>query len=194
MNKTVKIWVALALAATITLCGCEPEDPIIPEKETIENVFADSMWECNLQNSVMEEGVLINVSLAMTLDFCDTVHAIMISDLYYDIPAIPLVEGEYSESPYTYSFTKDSVFLHEWYVDEETGDTINETTALAYDKEAQTLTWDINDAEVEQILGVSSFVFVPYLRTDPSRPKSHNTSNKGIKDNITYLRDEILAK
>ncbi|MDO4218307.1 MAG: hypothetical protein Q4D03_09150 [Bacteroidales bacterium] len=156
MKKTLKILATLVLASALSLYGCDPEDPITPEEETLENVFAGTSWVCHLENTIVQQGIQMNIDYDVSLDFLDTVNVEMFQEVYIDVPAYPSASQSNNQTDaFTYSFTKDSVFLH------SIDTSIDETDALAYDKEANTLTIDFNDAEMESIMGTSTVVFTP---------------------------------
>ncbi len=187
---------AIAVAATMVMTGCKKDDyvdpitPETPEEETLENVFAGTSWVSHMENSIVEQGIQMNISYDVALDFLDTVNVEMFQDIYLEVPAFPAASQSMNQTDaFTYTFTEDSVFMYGTYVDETTGDTLDDNYALAYDKEANTLTLDFNDADMESMMGTSSIVFTPREGTKTIHP--HPVSDAG-KSSWHKLVEKVL--
>ena len=171
MKPTLKTLATLAVAATFAFAGCKPEkiEPVTPDnpeepgEETIENIYAGTSWAAHLENTYLYEGVLpMEITYDLMLDFLDTVSGELFHDVTIDIPDYPAASQHMNQTEsFTYTFSNDTVVLHCEYYDEEEGDTVQYTYELTYDKEAETLTLDFNDPEMEDLMGSSMVVFTP---------------------------------
>ncbi len=186
----------IAVAATMLLTGCKKDDyvdpitPETPEEETLENVFAGTSWVSHMENSIVEQGIQMNISYDVALDFLDTVNVEMFQDVYVEVPIYPAASQSMNQTDaFTYTFTEDSVFLYDTYVDVLTGHTITDSMGMAYDKEANTLTLDFNDADMESMMGTSSIVFTPREGVKTIHP--HPVSDAG-KSNWHKLVEKVL--
>lgn len=186
----------IAVAATMLLTGCKKDDyvdpitPETPEEETLENVFAGTSWVSHMENSIVQQGIQMNISYDVALDFLDTVNVEMFQDVYLEVPAYPPASQSMNETDaFTYTFTEDSVFLCSTYVDAQAGDTVVDSMGMAYDKEAKTLTLDFNDADMERFMGTTSVVFT--LRESVKTIHPHPVSDAG-KSSWHKLVEKVL--
>lgn len=168
MKNALKTIATIAVAATMTLAGCEKIDDVVPivpstpEEEPIENIFDGTAWVAHMENTYYYEGIQMDLTLDLSLDFLDTVNAEILNDLLVYLPAYPTAsQRESMTETFTYTYTKDSVFLVGISYGEE-GDTIGEyCLGMAYDKEANTLTVDYNDEDLLDMMGSDIVVFTP---------------------------------
>ncbi len=178
--------VAFLVGAALAMTGCKKEDPTPANtdnpggEETVENVFSGTSWVCHLENSLVQQGIQMNIYYDASLDFLDDVNAEIFQDLYIEVPAYPAASQSINQTDaFTYTFTPDSLFLLATYVDETTGDTIEEVTGAVYDKEAQTITMDFDDADMEQVMGTSVVVFTP--RQGSAKCRSTATETRAVE-------------
>lgn len=193
MKRTLMTLATVAVAATLVMTGCKKDDPITPEtpeEETLENVFAGTSWVSHMENSIVEQGIQMNISYDVSLDFLDTVNGEIFQDIYLEVPAFPAASQSMNETDaFTYTFTEDSVFLCSTYVDAQAGDTVVDSMGMAYDKEAKTLTLDFNDADMERFMGTTSVVFT--LRESVKTIHPHPVSDAG-KSSWHKLVEKVL--
>ena len=191
MKKSINVIATLCVAAIFALTGCEKEDNIVPigpdtpEDDTVENIFVGTSWTGRLENTYyyQEQGMNIQMDITydMFLDFLDSTNAELFHDFYVYFPAYPAAsQSENMTEAFTYTFTKDSVFLNGSYVDGETGDTMYYSYPLVYDKEANTLTLDFDDPEMLDMMGTTLMVLSPVEVTEKTtipRPQTDNGKN-----------------
>ena len=202
MKTSLKTLATLFVAATFAFAGCEKEDnitPIVPdtpEDDTVENIFVGTSWMGRLENTYyyQEQGMSIQMDITydLFLDFLDSTNAELFHDFYVYIPAYPSASQSenYTES-FTYTFTKDSVFLNGNYIDDETGDTLSYSYPLVYDKDANTLTLDFDDPSMLEMMGTTVIVLSPVEvseKTTIPRPQTNNgkTSWKSVVGKIAH--------
>ena len=169
MKKLIKPLAILMVAATLTMVGCqkekiEPFTPTTPPEEPVENIFVGTSWTGHLENTYFyqDQGMRIQMDITydLALDFLDSTNAELFHDLFIYIPAYPSAsQSQNMTEEFTYTFSKDSVFLNGSYIDEMTGDTLEYSYALVYDKEANTLTLDLDDSDMEEMMGTDIVVF-----------------------------------
>ena len=169
MKATLKTLATLAVAATLSFAGCQKEkiQPIVPdtpEEEPIENVFVGTSWTGHLENTYFyqEQGMSIqmDVTYDLSLDFLDSTNAELFHDMYVYVPAYPAAsQSQNMTETFTYTFSKDSVFLNGTYTNSETGETFEYSYSLVYDKEANTLTLDFDEPDMAEVMGTSVVVF-----------------------------------
>ena len=169
MKATFKTLATLVVAATLTFAGCTKEKihPIVPDtpgEEPIENIFVGTSWTAHLENTYyqVQQGMNIQMDITydLSLDFLDSTNAELFHDLYVYVPVYPAAsQSQNMTETFTYTFSKDSVFLHGTYISDETGDTLEYSYPLFYDKEANTLTLDFDDPDMDEVLGTSIVVF-----------------------------------
>ena len=169
MKATFKTLATLVVASALAFAGCTKEkiQPIVPdtpEEEPVENLFVGTSWTAHLENTYynLEQGMSIQMDITydLSLDFLDSTNAELFHDLYVYVPVYPSAsQSQNMTETFTYSFSKDSVFLHGTYINDESGDTIDYFYTLVYDKEANTLTLDFDDSDMEEMMGTSVVVF-----------------------------------
>ena len=187
MKTTLKTLATLVVAATFAFAGCEKDNivPIVPdtpEDDTVENIFVGTSWTGRLENTYyfQEQGMNIQMDITydLFLDFLDSTNAELFHDLYVYVPAYPSASQSQNETEYyTYTFTKDSVYLNGSYVNEETGDTMYYSYPLFYDKEANTLTLDFEDPDMLETMGTTVIVLSPVEVTEKTTIPRPQTSN-----------------
>ena len=206
MKTLIKPLATLIVAATMTMVGCqkekiEPITPATPPEEPIENIFAGTWWTGHLENTYMyqEQGMAIQMEITydLSLDFLDSTNAELFHDLYVYVPIYPAAsQSQNMTEEFTYTFSKDSVFLNGSYIDEATGDTLDYSYALVYDKDANTLTLDLDDPEMEEMMGTTIVVFTQediFAKTlipAASAAKGKTNWNKILGKIVSALRDK----
>ena len=164
----------LLVAATMAFAGCTEKEaitPIIPDipghedppaEEQVENILDGTSWTCHMENSTRMQGIPVNITYDAFLDFNDSVNGELFHDFYMEIPGYP----QYSQSenytePFTYTYYGDSCVLSLSYFDAEENDTVHYSYSLTYDKDANTLTLKMNNADMSAMMGTDIMVFTP---------------------------------
>ena len=198
MKTSLKALATLVVAATFAFAGCEKEDnimPIVPdtpEDDTVENIFVGTSWTGRMENTYYYEGIQMDITYDLYLDFLDSTNAELFHDMYVYVPAYPAAsQTQNMTETFTYTFTKDSVLLNGSYIDDETGDTLYYSYPLVYDKEANTLTIDFDDPDMLEMMGTTVVVFSPVenpAKTTIPRPQTDNgkTSWKSVVGKIAH--------
>ena len=202
MKTSLKTLATLFVAANFAFAGCEKEDnitPIVPdtpEDDTVENIFVGTSWMGRLENTYyyQEQGMSIQMDITydLFLDFLDSTNAELFHDMYIYVPSYPAAsQSQNMTESFTYTFTKDSVFLNGNYIDDETGDTLYYSYPLVYDKEANTLTLDFDDPDMLEAMGTTVIVLTPVEdseKTTIPRPQNNNgkTSWKSVVGKIAH--------
>ena len=198
MKTTLKTLATLVVAATFAFAGCEKEDnimPIIPdtpEDDTVENIFVGTSWTGRMENTYYYEGIQMDITYDLYLDFLDSTNAELFHDMYVYVPAYPAAsQTQNMTETFTYTFTKDSVLLNGSYIDDETDDTLYYSYPLVYDKEANTLTIDFDDPDMLEMMGTTVVVLSPVenpAKTTIPRPQTNNgkTSWKSVVGKIAH--------
>ena len=158
MKATFKTLATLVVAATLTFAGCTKEKihPIVPDtpgEEPIENIFVGTSWTAHLENTYyqVQQGMNIQMDITydLSLDFLDSTNAELFHDLYVYVPVYPAASQSQNMTE----------TFHGTYISDETGDTLEYSYPLFYDKEANTLTLDFDDPDMDEVLGTSIVVF-----------------------------------
>ena len=198
MKTTLKTLATLVVAATFAFAGCEKEDnimPIVPdtpEDDTVENIFVGTSWTGRMENTYYYEGIQMDITYDLYLDFLDSTNAELFHDMYVYVPAYPAAsQTQNMTETFTYTFTKDSVFLNGSYIEDETGDTLYYSYPLVYDEEANTLTLDFDDPDMLEMMGTTVVVLSPVEvseKTTIPRPQTNNgkTSWKSVVGKIAH--------
>ena len=198
MKTSKKILATLVVAATFAFAGCEKEDnimPIVPDTpddDTVENIFVGTSWTGRMENTYYYEGIQMDITYDLYLDFLDSTNAELFHDMYVYVPAYPAAsQTQNMTETFTYTFTKDSVLLNGSYIDDETGDTLYYSYPLVYDKEANTLTIDFDDPDMLEMMGTTVVVLSPVenpAKTTIPRPQTTNgkTSWKSVVGKIAH--------
>lgn len=189
--KTIQKTIATILVASVfalTGCGKENIQPFEPvEPDTIENIYEGTAWTAHLENTYNYDGVLrMDLTYDVSLDFLDSVSGELFHEFYIDIPSHPSAsQYEAISESFTYTFHDDTVILNCVATDDETGEEVEYSYSLRYDKDANTLTLDFDDENMTELMGTSVMVFTK--RDLPAKyrgqqPKSGRPSWKGIPD------------
>ena len=198
MKTSKKILATLVVAATFAFAGCEKEDnimPIVPDTpddDTVENIFVGTSWTGRMENTYYYEGIQMDITYDLYLDFLDSTNAELFHDMYVYVPAYPAAsQTQNMTETFTYTFTKDSVLLNGSYIDDETDDTLYYSYPLVYDKEANTLTIDFDDPDMLEMMGTTVVVLSPVenpAKTTIPRPQTNNgkTSWKSVVGKIAH--------
>ena len=114
-----------------------------------------------MENTYYYQGMLpMNVTYDLSLDFLDSVSGELFHDLVINVPDYPAAsQNQNMTEAFTYTFSNDSVILKCHYYDDELGDTAYYSYELVYDTVAKTLTLDLDDPDMEEIMGTSVVVF-----------------------------------
>ena len=193
MKATLKTLATLVVAATLSFAGCTKEkiQPIVPdtpEEEPIENVFVGTSWTAHLESTYyqMQQGMNIQMDITydLSLDFLDSTNAELFHDMYVYVPAYPSAsQSQNMTEVFTYTFSKDSVFLNGTYTDSETGETFEYSYPLVYDKEANTLTLDFDDPDMDEVMGTSVVVFT---KSEDSAAKTTIPATSSTKGKVNW--------
>ena len=166
MKTTLKTLAIVTVAASLAFAGCkkekvEPVTPETPEVETPENIYEGTSWIAHMENTYYYEGMLqMDVTYDLSLDFLDSVSGELFHDLVINVPDYPSAsQNQNMTEAFTYTFSNDSVILKCHYYDDELGDTAYYSYELVYDTVAKTLTLDLDDPDMEEIMGTSVVVF-----------------------------------
>ena len=166
MKTTLKTLAIVTVAASLAFAGCkkekvEPITPETPEVETPVNIYAGTSWIAHMENTYYYQGMLpMNVTYDLSLDFLDSVSGELFHDLVINVPDYPAAsQNQNMTEAFTYTFSNDSVILKCHYYDDELGDTAYYSYELVYDTVAKTLTLDLDDPDMEEIMGTSVVVF-----------------------------------
>ena len=196
MKATFRTLATLVVAATLSFAGCTKEKihpifPDTPEEEPIKNVFVGTSWTAHLENTYyqMQQGMNIQMDITydLSLDFLDSTNAELFHDMYVYVPIYPAAsQSQNMTEVFTYTFSKDSVFLNGTYIDGETDETFEYSYSLFFDKEANTLTMDFDDPDMEEVMGSSVVVFtqVPIEPTKAIIPSAKTAKGKMSWGNI----------
>lgn len=156
MKSTLKALATLFVAATLTLVACKPEkiEPETPGDEKPVNIYAGTTWEAHLQNDYTYQNILMNVSYDLTLDFLDTVNGELFTDIYLYIPQMPSQSQStnYTE-PFRYTFAGDSIVMTCAWFNPDINDSSYYHYVGYYDTAACTITIDLEEPEMEEIMG-----------------------------------------
>ena len=166
MKTTLKTLAIVTVAASLAFAGCkkekvEPVTPETPEVETPENIYEGTSWIAHMENTYYYQGMLqMDVTYDVSLDFLDSVSGELFQDIAIDVPDYPAAsQNQNMTEAFTYTFSNDSVILKCHYYDDELGDTAYYSYELVYDTVAKTLTLDLDDPDMEEIMGTSVVVF-----------------------------------
>ncbi|MBQ6068758.1 MAG: hypothetical protein IJK84_04575 [Bacteroidales bacterium] len=176
MNRRIKILATLFVAATFAFAGCEKDNitPIVPEtpeEETPENIYVGTSWVAHMENdyTLQEQGynIAVEVTYDVSLDFLDSTLAEMFHDIYMYVPVYPAASQSFNQTEqYAYTFSDDSLFLSAYYIDDQSGDTVYYSYSGVHDTIANTITIDLDDPDMAEIMGTSILVFTP--REEPA--------------------------
>lgn len=124
-------------------------------------MLANTSWQSNLQNTYLYSGVEMLLDLNTTLDFIDRTNGSMFMDLNVTVPSMPSYPGQNTNDSFdfTYTFDGTNLVLTQNYVDEQTGETESWSDTLIYDSENETIMYDMNDQEMEEMFGTDILVF-----------------------------------
>lgn len=156
MKLSLRTFATLIVAATLAMVACKPEKitPDTPEEEKPVNIYAGTTWEAHLQNNYTYQGIQMNVTYDLTLDFFDTVKGELFTDAYVYVPASPSSSQSINwTEPFSYTFADDSVVMTCWWFNPDINDTSYYHYVGYYDTVANTLTIDLDDPDMEETMG-----------------------------------------
>lgn len=124
-------------------------------------MLANTSWQSTLQNTYNYSGVEMLLELNTMLDFVDRTSGSMFMDLNVTVPSMPSYPGQNTNESFdfTYIFDGTNLVLTQNYVDEQTGETVSSSDTLIYDSENETIMYDMNDQEMEEMFGTDILVF-----------------------------------
>ena len=171
MKKSIKFFAMLLMATVLTFslnsCKDEPVEPTqqqqgneTPDTPEPQNNFNGTSWFSTLNTSTTYQGVQMNISLDADLDFIDGSTGELYMNVYVELPLMPSMNQELDESQtFTYTVNGNIISITYQYEDQETGETTTYTDDLVYDPASETITYDMNDADMESLLGTDVIVF-----------------------------------
>jgi len=159
-----KLFVMILVASMATMVACKkddpkPEQPAQPQDRS--EMLANTSWQSNLQNTYLYSGVEMLLDLNTMLDFKDRTNGSMFMDLNVTIPSMPDYPGQNNNESwdFTYTFDGTNLVMTQSYVDDQTGETESWGDTLIYDSENETIMYDMNDQEMEEMFGTDILVF-----------------------------------
>lgn len=159
-----KLFVMFLVASMATMVACKkddpkPEQPAQPQDRS--EMLANTSWQSTLQNTYNYSGVEMLLELTTMLDFKDRTSGSMFMDLNVTIPSMPDYPGQNNNESwdFTYTFDGTNLVMTQSYVDDQTGETESWNDTLIYDSENETIMYDMNDQEMEEMFGTDELVF-----------------------------------
>lgn len=170
MKKAFKLFSMLMIASllTLTFSSCE-KDPV--EKPNTEQGdddpttltaqdLAGTSWQCTLENTIVKNGVTINISYENILDFTDTEKGEYFEMAVIEFPQYPSGNQQMDQTvKFTYTVVDNKIMITVVETDETSGEETVETSEYIYNAETQTITHDTNDPEMEQLMGTDTYIF-----------------------------------
>lgn len=171
MKKTRLFFGALSLVCLFVLAGCEKdevtstqdpteqEDPDDPPAPQGDERFAGTSWMASAEGSYRYYGYNLKLDLVAALDFnMDTTGELFI-ELTTSIPSMPSYSPQINSTTVTFSYMFDGnqgVITERGVIN---GEEYTEEYIVTYDEENKTLTMDLNDDEMAEMMGSSAIVF-----------------------------------
>lgn len=159
-----KLFVMILVASMATMVACKkddpkPEQPAQPQDRS--EMLANTSWQSNLQNTYLYSGVEMLLDLNTMLDFKDRTSGSMFMDLNVTVPSMPDYPGQNNNESwdFTYTFDGTNLVMTQSYVDEQTGETVSSSDTLIYNADNETISYDMNDQEMEELFGTDELVF-----------------------------------
>lgn len=158
----------LIMASVLTLvsCGKEPAEPVNPQPDGDQPAaltaqdLAGTSWRCSMENTIVRQGIQINISFESILDFTDTANGEYFEMAIMEVPAYPSANQQTDMSVgFTYSVQGNSLFITVVWTDDETGEETIETAEYTYDPDTQTISLDTNSPDMEQLMGTDVYVY-----------------------------------
>ncbi len=156
---------AMLLAVTIG-CEKEPAGQQGNEQQSHEQQpsdvpeLANTSWLCSIENTYVQQGVTVNFSIDVTLDFIDEANGEYYEMASMKFPDHPSYNFDDDIScPFTYVVEGNSIFITDIWEDEETGETFRDTAEYIYNPDNQTISIDLNSPQLEQMTGTDKYVF-----------------------------------
>lgn len=171
MKKTLRLLAMLMIvsALTFSFSSCE-DDPVEPanneqqgggshggeEPDDEDNIFANTSWISSLQNSTVYQGINMNISYDVSLDFNDATSGEIYMIVSAEVPAYPAANQTIDQSwNFNYTVNGNKILLTLI----EDGETSSEPEELIYNPEDQTISWDQNDEDFSQMFGTDFMIF-----------------------------------
>lgn len=183
MKTSIKTLATLLVATTLAFVSCKKEENVTPinndttpTAEQDGNILQGTAWVCHMENTYMFENVIpMNITLDASLDFNDTINGELYQEITLEVPAYPSAnQSEDFNQPFTYTFSDNTVRLTCIYEDEEEGEMDTLVYVGIYDKVANTISIDIDDVDMEEIMGSDLMVFTP--RTPVAKKSTATTT------------------
>lgn len=159
-----KLFVMFLVASMATMVACKkddpkPEQPAQPQDRS--EMLANTSWQSTLQNTYNYSGVEMLLELTTMLDFKDRTNGSMFMDLNVTVPSLPDYPGQNNNESwdFTYTFDGSNLVITQTYVDDQTGETESWGDTLIYNSENETIMYDMNDQEMEELFGTDELVF-----------------------------------
>lgn len=159
-----KLFVMILVASMATMVACKkddpkPEQPAQPQDRS--EMLANTSWQSTLQNTYNYSGVEMLLELTTMLDFKDRTNGSMFMDLNVTVPSMPDYPGQNNNESwdFTYTFDGTNLVMTQSYVDDQTGETESSSDTLIYNSENETIMYDMNDQEMEELFGTDELVF-----------------------------------
>lgn len=164
MRTTKKLLALFFVATIITLSGCKEEEPEanqnLPQQPQNNPELVGTSWMSNLQSDFTYQGVAMHLDLQSTLDFNDIKNGEWFMDLTVTVPSMPNYSQNQNETfVFTYTFDGTQLVMTQTYVNDETGETETYDYNAVYDPNAQTITLDMDDEEMVEMMGTDVMVF-----------------------------------
>lgn len=154
--------ILVASMATVVACKKDdpkPEQPAQPQDRS--EMLANTSWQSTLQNTYNYSGVEMLLELTTMLDFKDRTSGSMFMDLNVTVPSLPDYPGQNNNESwdFTYTFDGTNLVMTQSYVDDQTGETVSSSDTLIYNADNETISYDMNDQEMEEMFGTDELVF-----------------------------------
>ena len=154
----------LFVATTVALSSCketnEPAEPQPPQQPQNNPALVNTSWASNIQSDYTYSGVAMHLDLQSTLDFTDLTNGEFFMDITVTVPAMPNYSQSNNETfEFTYTFDGTQLVITGRYTDPETGETMTYDYNAVYDPNAETITLDMDDEEMVEMMGTDILVF-----------------------------------
>jgi len=166
MKKILSVFFALLfICASSLMVSCEKDDPAPNDQnnntQTNDNAkLAGTSWNCQIEHAGSMQGVGYIVTLDATLDFFDTEKGEMYQYAAVEFPSLPNYnQSTDMTSSFTFELKGSKLTIHETWVDDETGETVEGDSECIYDESAESITMTFDDPDMLEMLGTNTYVF-----------------------------------
>ena len=161
MKKVFKLFAMLMVASvfTFSFSSCEktPDEPT-PAALTVQDL-AGTSWRCTMENSYVQQGIVININFESILDFLDTEHGEYFEMVVVEVPVYPAANQQMDQTfDYTYTVEGNKILVTMYYEDEN-GEEVSDTAEFIYDAATQTISLDTDSPEMEEMMGTDTYVY-----------------------------------